>query len=320
MISNKKTMRPNIKIKNYLIIGLAILILFFFTDKIFAAKITIDSKNQEINTGDQFEVNIFLDTDEEYINAAEGKIAFPKDLLELKEIRDGNSIVNFWIERPRIESENTIIFSGITPGGYIGDKGLIFSVIFQAKKEGEGTVEISDAKVLLNDGKGTEANLAISNLNFLISQQAPPSSISEIQDTDPPELFELVIAQDPNIFDGKWFLVFATQDKRSGIDHYEILEKGQRGSFQELIWKEKWQIAESPYLLKDQELKSYISVKAVDKSGNERIVTLAPQNPISWHENYLIWLIIILVTIIIIITGAIGLYIRKKILWKGKIN
>ena len=30
--------------------------------------------------------------------------------------------------------------------------------------------------------------------------------------------------KDPNVFDGKWFLVFAALDKGSGIDHYEVME------------------------------------------------------------------------------------------------
>jgi len=58
-------------------------------------------------------------------------------------------------------------------------------------------------------------------------------------------------------------------------------------------------------------LKSYIYVKAVDKSGNERIAELPPQNPLEWYENYLIW--------VIIIAGGIIVYFVGRILWKKKI-
>ena len=94
-------------------------------------------------------------------------------------------------------------------------------------------------------------------------------------------------------WNGKWFLVFNAQDKDSGIDNYKILENRK--------WKIEngnWEIAESPYLLKDQELKSRIYVKAVDKSGNERIAEVLPQNPPKWYENYLIFIIIILGAVI----------------------
>jgi len=283
-----------------------IIILFFAFCFLFsynsakAAKLELISEIQEIGVNQQFQVDLVLDTENEEINAVEGKVIFPEDLLELKEIRDGNSIVNFWIERPKVKSGNQIAFSGIIPGGYTGKKGLIFSAIFQSKNEGEDTIKIQEAKTLLNDGKGTEASLSISNLQFLISKQVPSPQIpiSEIKDIDLPELFEPMIGQDSKIFNGQYFLVFATQDKGSGIDHYEILEKKQRGSLQRFIREERWRTGESPYLLKDQKLKSYIYVKAIDKAGNERIATLSSQNPLNWYENYFVWLTI-LITIII---------------------
>jgi len=152
-----------------------IIILFFAFCFLFsynsakAAKLDLISEIQEIGVNQQFQVDLVLDTENEEINAVEGKVIFPEDLLELKEIRDGNSIVNFWIERPKIKSDNQITFSGIIPGGYIGKKGLIFSAIFQSKNEGKGTIEIREAKTLLNDGKGTQASLSISNLQFLMA-------------------------------------------------------------------------------------------------------------------------------------------------------
>ena len=125
------------------------------------------------------------------------------------------------------------------------------------------------------------------------------------EDRDLPEEFAPQIAADPAIFEGKWFLVFSTQDKGSGVDHYEIQETRQAE-----MKNKKWVIGESPYLLKDQGLKSYIYVKAIDKSGNERIVMLPPQKPLSWYENYKNWLIIIL--------GFVIVYVVIKIILKIK--
>ena len=289
--------------------SLAIIALFLLTP-LFAqgAILYFEPDVQEIGVGQQFQVDISLNAENEAINAVEGKIVFPGELLELKEIRDGNSIINFWVERPKTESNNQIIFSGITPGGYIDKQGLIFSTIFQSKNEGKGTIEIQEAKTLLNDGKGTEASLTISNFQFLISKQIPISQIPipEIKDTDPPEDFKPEVASDPTIFDGKWFLVFATQDKGSGVDHYEVKETRQR--FLDIF--SKWVTAESPYILRDQELRSYVFVKAVDKAGNERIIVLPPQKSLSWYENY--WILGILIMIGLIVAG-ISL---RKILWK----
>lgn len=266
-----------------------------------AVELNLTSQSQEIRSGDQFEAGFFLNTDNEDINAVEGKIVFPADLLELKEIRDGNSIINFWIERPSVsrqtdakqerETNANIVFSGIIPGGYLGKKGLIFSVVFQSIQEGQGSIEIRDIKALLNDGKGTAANVTISNLQFVISGQAPASQPAAVErkDADMPEVFEPIVTSDPAVLGGKYFLVFATQDKGSGIDHYEIQEN-RKQKIENRMWIE----AESPYVLKDQNLKSYIYVKAVDKAENERVAVVEPRYPLKWYEQPLIWVIIIL--------------------------
>jgi hypothetical protein len=191
------------------------------------------------------------------------------------------------------------MFSGIVPGGYNDSQGLIFSITFLAKKEGSGTIEFNGVKALRNDGKGTEVPLTISNFQFSISNlpagEPVPQEVTtpKTEDRNPPEEFTPQVAADPAIFEGKWFLVFATQDKGSGIDHYEVLE-----SRNQKIENRNWRTVESPYLLKDQKLKSFIYVKAVDKAGNERIATLAPRYPLKWYEKWENWIIIIIVTFI----------------------
>jgi len=295
------------KIKNFylLVVALSFALLAFSFYEAKAAQLNLVSPTQEIGIDQQFQVDLILNTEGEEINAVEGKILFPKDLFELKEIRDGNSIINFWVERPKTESNNQIIFSGIIPGGYIGEKGLILSAIFQSKNEGESTIEIREAKVLLNDGKGTPAELSISNFQFLISKLAPTTQFLPIKDTEPPESFKPMITQDPKMFDGKYFLVFATQDKGSGIAGYAIHESTRKKEIARIDTKE-WKEAESPYVLKDQKLRSYIYVKAIDRAGNERIAVVEPNYPIRWYE---IWWVCVIIGIII------AYFIGRK-LWK----
>ena len=273
-------------------------IAFLFPYHLFAAEVSFDTKSQDIKVNQLFKVGVFINTDEESINAIEGKIIFPQDLLEIKKINDGNSIINFWIEKPKSAPQGPIAFSGIVPGGYNDSRGLIFSIAFLAKKGGGGAIEFSGVKALRNDGQGTEAPLTISNFKFLISNQPAGEPIPQIttpktEDRNPPEEFTPQIAADPAIFDGKWFLVFATQDKGSGIDHYEVCDG-----------KRKCVAAESPYLLQNQDLDEGIVVKAVDKSGNERAVTIPAQKSRAWYKDYVI--------IAILIIAAIAYLIWKK--------
>ena len=92
-----------------------------------------------------------------------------------------------------------------------------------------------------------------------------------------------MIVSDPTIFGGKHFLVFATQDKGSGIDHYEVRE----------VWWGWFRIAESPYLLQNQRLDTKITLKAIDKNGNERTSTVKAVYSMKWYEHYSLWGIIV---------------------------
>lgn len=293
-------MNSKSKIKNYFVVAVAIFTLLPLLT--FAAEIRVDGKNQEVKTGEQFTATIFLNT-EESINALEGQIAFPADLLEFVEIQSGNSIVSFWIDKPKVEVDK-IFFSGIIPGGFTGENGLILSLLFQAKKPSDGSIAIRGIKVLKNDGAGTPAEITTSDFQFSIVEGASAVVPKKEKDRESPETFRPEIARDESLFDGKWFLVFATQDKASGVDHYEVKESRQRI----FTLFQKWFRAESSHVLRDQELRSYVFVKAVDKAGNARVAKLMPQNPLLWYENYENWLIIIL--------GFAIVYAIKKFLWR----
>jgi len=269
---------------------------------VLGAEIFFGVQSQKIGLGKLFEVGVLINTENEPVNTIAGKINFSSEFLELKEIREGNSIINFWIEKPKLEAGN-VVFSGITPGGYLGRAGYLFSLIFKTKKTGETVITTTEEEVFLNDGRGTKASIKQAPIFLQIEESVPAEEFSLPADSEPPEPFELTIGQDSEILGGKYFLVFATQDKSSGIDHYEIQENRT-----EKIENRRWVRAESPYVLRDQGLKSYIYVKAIDRAGNERISELKPTKPLVWYEKYLIWCIIILGIVI----GYILWRIKRK--------
>jgi hypothetical protein len=261
-----------------------------------AASLNLQSDVGKVRINSYFQVNIFLNSEDVSVNTVEAKISFPKDLVQLKEIRNGNSIVNFWVDAPK-ENDNSITFSGIIPGGYNSKKGLISSLLFESKDYGTGTIKFESLQGFKNDGLGTPINLTPSDLTFYITKTSEEYVPVEMEDYTKPESFTPEINQTKELFDGKYFLIFATQDKGLGIDHYEVCE----GNINDCV------VAESPYLLKNQKIDSKIFVKAIDKKGNERLATLNPQNKSVWYENYLIFAIIILVILFTI-------YLIKK-LW-----
>lgn len=262
---------------------------FLFSLPSFAAEINVIPLNWEVSVGHPLQINVSLSTGGESINAISGEVWFPQDMLELEEIKDGNSIINLWVEKPRKE-ENKIVFAGIIPGGFGGENGLLFSLVFKTKGEGNGVIELRHMESFLNDGKGTPAPLKLFQLAFAVRKEGIITQLPPPGDSQPPESFLPEIARDTSLFDDKWFLVFATQDKGAGIDHYEVRE----ARYKFLAPFYRWRVAESPYVLQDQALRSYIYVKAVDKAGNTRLAQVPPRHPLVWYKSRFNWFIIVL--------------------------
>jgi len=291
----------------FVVFSFSLLIFILIPAKpIIAAEFFFKTEREEIGIGDEVRINLLFSSNQN-INAFEGKLIFPSDLLDLRDIQDGNTIINLWIEKPKAE-ENEIIFSGITPGGFKGENGLIFSAFFRSKKEGTAVFSIEQASALLHDGIGTAAELSVVDLQLLIKEEAEVIPVDRAPDTNPPEPFTPEIARDSNLFEGEWFLVFATQDKDSGIAYYAIHESRRKKEANQISPKD-WTETESPYVLQDQELRSYIYVKAVDRAGNERIEVIEPEYPVNWYEIWWIWGIIVIIGLVII-------YIVRRFLWK----
>jgi hypothetical protein len=269
---------------------LAILLIWLVPAFSRAAEISFDAPKNIFDSNEEFLVKVYLDGKGVSLNAIEGLIRFPSDLLELKEIRDGNSAVNFWIEKPHSIDSNSIAFSGITAAGFPVSRNFIFGIVFRAKNLGSGALVFNSMQALQNDGLGTKTDISGQSLNFSISEEksATKSANLAVKDNEPPESFIPSIGNDPTIFNGNYFLVFSTQDKGSGIDHYEVKE----GYFG------RYNIAESPYLLNDQALDNRIYVKAVDKNGNEIVMTVNARH-LAWWCQCLIIVIIILICALI---------------------
>lgn len=261
----------------------------FIAEHVFAAEIRLDTHKAEINSGEHVVVDVIIHA-QENINALQGRLLFPIDNLSIKEIRDGNSSINFWVEKPHSETPGVILFSGITPGGFSGANNIIFSVVFEAKNTGIASLVLDEVKALNNDGVGSQAVLRTHNTAISIKSGDNNRGKEILIDTELPEDFKITIENDPNIFDGKYFLVFATQDKISGIDVYKVRE-GRWGWFR---------IAESPYVLKYQSRDRKIFVKVLDHSGNERVVTLEAQHPHKWYQQYALIGILLVVIMVLV--------------------
>jgi hypothetical protein len=129
-----------------------------------------------------------------------------------------------------------------------------------------------------------------------------------------PSPFSIELVQDNNVFNGKYYIVFSTTDKQSGIDHYEVLEEPIRelSLFKWGAPNHAWVRVKNPYVLTDQRLQSVIRVKAVDKAGNERIATYAPTDTSRMIDPYSALVAGVGVALLFLVAGVVLYFLRRK--------
>jgi len=330
--------------KNFKLILVIILIFFpFFTQ---ASVLYFEPAKIEIGVKSDFIVDLLVDVDQ-CINVVEGHIGFDKDKMKIIDFITGNSIMNLWIEKPeefdyeKINQDGKFIFSGGIPGGYCGkipgDPGqsnllarLVFETLELSDVEENDILSevkvLSGTKVLLNDGLGSEGKFTVQNGEIKISKATMPNIGAwkkEVGlDKIPPEPFIVELHQNPTVYDNKYYIVFYTNDKQTGVDYYEVLEKRaneeidhpKKREFLHYVGLKKdlvgWRRANTPYLLEDQDMRSVIKVRAIDKAGNERMVEYIPQDKTLAQKT--IPSFYYLGIVILLIVAIFAIYIIRK--------
>ncbi len=233
----------------------------------FAATSEITVLPMEGAVGETIAVTLSIDTDVS-ANAFEAVMTYPATLLQYEGFDDSASVLNFWVSKPEATAAG-IHFSGITPGGFMGKVDVV-TLYFKAQSLGKGAVTLDAVQLLKNDGLGTLIPFSPVISPIVIGAGIPShTAAGVVMDDEDPEAFRPEVVRDADVFDGAYFLVFSTEDKSSGIDHYEVKE----GVFG---W---WREAESPYVLKNQKLSSTIYVRAIDRVGNTRNAIVYPLHP-----------------------------------------
>jgi hypothetical protein len=308
----------------------------------FAASLYIDPAFPSLQMGDTVTLSVRLDTneaEEECINAVDGVISYSENLSPV-DVSIGDSIFSMWVEQPTIDKEKrTITFAGGVPNGYCGrvagDPRLtnsIVKLIFRSPgfTIGETSTGTSTGKVeflpettaYLNDGFGTRAELSMFGTSVEMGN-APGAELLDpwreavVTDNIGPAPFGITIEKIPNE-NGKYYAIFNTNDKQTGIDQYQVMEESikERLSFNWGRADAPWVTSRSPHLLKDQSLNSTIYVKAIDKAGNEYIATFVPDQTMRSMslENIIPYVLFGFLGLITLVTGIL----LGRLMWRSR--
>ena len=148
-----------------------------------AAVLYLMPQTQTVYQGDSFLVEVRLDSGEQEINTAQIDLELP-ELLEVVDFSKGKSMFSLWPQEPAIKNSK-ISFVGGTPQGFIGDDTVLI-ITFKGKQTGKGVIDFSkECKVLLNDGKGTEAELVFLEGSYEIIER--PKKLIKISSPSHPD-------------------------------------------------------------------------------------------------------------------------------------
>lgn len=235
-----------------------------------AATLYFDPQDRTVGTEMPFKVAALIDSAEP-VNAFDIAVAIPKGLTVLG-TDDGSSIINYWVEAPRFDDGSRLLhFAGIVPGGFRGSGARLVTITLRADSVGTARIAIDpSSSVLRNDERASKEPLSLRALVLRV-EPGRENIDNAIPDTEPPLPFTPVIASDPLIAGGTPVVIFATQDGNSGVARYEVAESQSRSPD-----ANEWVPAESPYVLHDTSLASWISVRAIDSAGNIRMEVIPP--------------------------------------------
>ena len=259
----------------------------------------ITGDHTTFRVGDTATFEVTLDTASEVVNAVEATIAFPASLLKFVSATTPDSPISVWVEQPTFDGVSRIKVSGITPGGVSVGLAPLLHLTFTVIAEGQGEVALESSSVLRHDGLGTA--VPVTSIGRHIAVVSGPSIIqaAPVLDDEPPEAFTLFLTSDPDVYQGDAYLAFETQDKGSGMSHYEVRE-GRLSRYRTVT---------SPYRITHQALDRRIYVRAIDQRGNVRVSVLYPHSTVAYWQHVARILSILVVCVLIITT--VGWRIRR---------
>lgn len=242
---------------------------FYFSQLAQAADFRVAPRALPVGVGDVFEVPLVVDGQGQNLNAVSGSLIYDPTRLELVGVNESGSVISLWaIDPVAAKNSGHLEFSGVSTGAFgatlqaggVGESAdLLFTAKFKALSAGPVEFKVDSPEALLADGRGTAASSSSTSTTIDIGPASLTTAPTKLIDAVPPQPFTPLLARDPSLFDGAWFVSFSTTDGESAVDHYEVREGWGR-----------FRRATSPYLLRDQSLKSSVRVRAIDAFGNAR--------------------------------------------------
>ncbi len=147
---------------------------FVLPQSAYAADLALTPAAGSIGIGETISLQVMLDPVGESVNAADGSIAFDKNILSIESISKEGSAFSLWTADPAYSNaQGTLDFSGGSPAGFTVPKKII-TVVFKGKAAGSAKISFAKGSVLAADGKGTDVYKTGKEATLVVAQVALP--------------------------------------------------------------------------------------------------------------------------------------------------
>ncbi|MEK7622057.1 MAG: cohesin domain-containing protein [Patescibacteria group bacterium] len=144
---------------------------FVFVPAASAATLYLSPPSGEYRVGQSFTLSVNVSSPNQAVNAADGRVSFPKDYLEILNLSKSGSILSYWISEPVFSNlDGSIKFEGVIPNpGFTGAAGRLLAATFRVKRAGTAALNFVSGSVLANDGQGTNVLDNLTGANFVLT-------------------------------------------------------------------------------------------------------------------------------------------------------
>ncbi len=246
--------------KKVCIIFISILYFLCFTHETYAAEVTFAVVPHDAHNDAVTVIEAYIDPKEVPLNAVEGAIGLLGAGIENVSsvvVETGGSLFTLWPVTPSYSPEEKVVrFTGGSPEGFV-EKGLLFRMRISSKQSSKISVSWLRGAAYQSNGEGTLEGISSRSLLVSLSQSETNQINAVSNDSIPPYFDTLLVSQDPDVYEGKYFVSFHATDDASGIERYEVIEGGVTTETQNGM-----------YVLLAQDRKNRVVIIAYDKAGN----------------------------------------------------
>lgn len=274
-------------------------------------------------------VSLFVDPGTESVNAYEGNISYDEDSLFLSSTETSGSVVSQWLSFPEKSKgsigADSILFEGITLGSFSGvivpnnetkRQGLLFTLVFDGRQEGETIVSFKNLAVYRADGRATKIPLTDKKLKVIVGSDFVKTAVTSVaakkrtvENTDEGAVY-ISVESSKDLYSGKPFIVFNNLLTQKTPVKYEVSELPAPDP--RTIPDYSWVEAKSPYMLTQTGLSDSAHVRVTYSDGTFSYKTIKTVEKTRSDDEFSYILMIGTLFLLTVLYVVYSLFYKKK--------